>query len=66
MKVPSRHKVLQELIFIDFTKFSKSLEKLFCEKSRILCNHENKFLQKISIDIYRYMAFLNAFLVGLG
>ena len=35
-------------------KFSKSLEKLFCGKSRILRNHENKFLQKIYIYIYMY------------
>ena len=38
-------------------KFSKSLEKLFWGKSRNLCNHENKFLQKIYIYIYVYGIF---------
>ena len=36
-------------------KFSKSLEKLFWGKSRNLCNHENKLLQKIYIYIYIYV-----------
>ena len=57
--VPCRNKVLRELTFLDFSKFSEIREKLFCRKSRILSNLENKFLQKVFI--FYYMASLNAF-----
>ena len=48
-KVLYRNKVLRRLILADFAKFSEVREKLFCEKSRILFNRENKLLQKIFI-----------------
>ena len=50
-----RKKILRELNFANFAKFSGIRKKSFSEKSRILSNRENKFSQKI------FMFFLYGF-----